>query len=132
MAIISGKNIKVRYGATPTAHKVTSLNIEDEAGEIDTTNSESGGYGEVDDAGIVGATVRLEGDYDVGAAPLVDLAPGNLIEPLTIYLNGLSSQPNYVFTSFRVIRCTTGAEVKGKVKFSLYGKSNGSFTRPTT
>ncbi len=132
MAIISGKNMKVRFGAGSATHKITALDIDDEAGEVETTNSESSGFYESEDSGIRMLTVRLDGDYDVGAAPLTNLAPGTTISTLVLYLNGTAGQPFYSIATFRILNAKVGGETKGKVKFSLMGKATGTFSRPTT
>jgi hypothetical protein len=132
MSIISGKNIKVRFGAGPTTHKITMLDINDDGGEIDTTNSESAGFYESEDSGISTLTVRMDGDYNVSGSPLVNFAPGSLVATVKLYLNGTAGQPFYDIPSFRVISVSLSGEVKGKIKFSITGKSNGTYTRPTS
>ncbi len=131
MASISAKNVRVRINGA--IHRIDTLEITDEAGELDTTDSESGGWGEVEDTGIQDSYVTFDGNYNVGGAPLVNFYPGALLTNVIVYLGTTLAEPKYTYAAFRVLSARVSSQTRGgKVRIQLRGKNHGIYTRPTT
>ena len=126
----SAKNAMVRIGGTPLA--VKSWNVDAKADEIDTTNTEGGGFY----SGLIGiqsAEVTMEFDVDSLASPYnnpPNLGPGETTE-VKLYWDGLAG-PFWYFPKLLIFGAPNKANVKEAVGMSIRGKGNGIYGFPTT
>ncbi len=130
-----------------------SVNMKSE--DIDATNFEGGGFEEwvtfVGQAGVglgldgvgsaapanrtvVGCDLSAEAFWDAANNPLsgagvLKLLPGTQIANVVFYVNN-SQVKSWLFPFVKVSTATVDAEVKGGVKFSFTGKSDGRFSVP--
>lgn len=117
---------------------VTNWELTITAQEEDTTSSCSAGYEEFE-YGVTGAQFTLDADWDITKNIHSDppnLVPGDVIDTLKLYVHsdsgtGLEDGPYYSFAAgVGSIRITTPA--KGKVTYSISGRSRGAITYPTS
>jgi hypothetical protein len=136
-AFKSAKGMVVKVGnpsTTPTVNiPVKSCNIEYTAQEIDTSNSESGGYTSRI-AGFYDAKITLELDWDSGnGTPFgtpYNLDPGAQVS-IYIYPGGTAGA-SWQFPIAQVLTAPSKLEVKSAVGGSITLGNFGQFTKPTT
>ncbi len=130
-----------------------SVNMKSE--DIDATNFEGGGFEEwvsyVGGAGVgnglnvnagalpadrtvVGCDVSAEAFWDAAKNPIssigvLGILPGTRVSAVTFYVN-FAISVYWFFPRVKISTVTVDAEVKGGVKFSFTGKSDGPFTVP--
>lgn len=125
----SAKNAMVRINGVTLA--VKSWNVDAKADEIDTTNTEGGGFYE-GITGIESAEVTLELDVDSLVNPYdnpPNLGPGQVTE-VKLYWNGLLG-PFWYFPKLLIFGAPNKANVKEAVGLSIRGKGNGIFGYPS-
>lgn len=129
----SGKNSRVVVGGTTLNQSRFDVTLNGD--DLDTTNFESGGYGE----GILGiqeCDASFGGDWDAGDNPIdangdpPGLYPRDDLADLQLYQN-VTDATYWDFGYFRIRSARNGSEVRGKVSFECSGKSQGIFVLPT-
>lgn len=130
---MTGVNIKVRYGpdiANLLTLRVRKVDVDDAVGEIDETDSESGGYGECDETGVAQADVTLEGF--TRSADLAPLKRGDLLLNVLIAWDGNVAVPvvnkRDLFTKLKILSCQRTGETRGgSIVYTLRCKSSGTY-----
>lgn len=137
MAFKSAKFVRFRIGSA--IYRFMNVTYDDEAGVIDTTNSESDGYFETEDSGHQKLVINLSGGYDYGAGPVAALTPGALVSSVKLYLyapdaGSLPATPDYTCATMRV-QSNRGrgdtSSPQAKVELDVSLVSHGPYTRPT-
>lgn len=123
---ISGKYFKARLGNT-IVYGMTRGEIDDGGDELDATDAESGGFGEVD-IGVYQASITLSGTCKVGngIGPFPKLRRGTFLTNLKVYARGTQGSYWNVGNAL-VLRCRQSGETRGRVEFSADCKTNGSY-----
>ncbi len=127
---MTGRGIRLRYGASPTAFKIDRVTVREITGEIDDTHSEAGGFGVITDNGIFEAEVSFEGNLLASdGAPIVVSA---LLQDVYIIYDNNVTPPytinkRHYFTLLKVLEVTWAGETRGRVRYSYRCKSSGSY-----
>lgn len=127
MGYHSGKEGKVRIGSTDLC--VVDWELDEEAEEIDVTNTCSGG-----DEEFIGGTVRTTGTctaiWDDTALPNAN--PPNVNAGQTVTAQFFLGSSGKKFSgSFFIRRVRYRSQVKGRVEYSFEGKFTGTVTKPS-
>lgn len=126
---MTGVNIKCRFngGVIMRVRKVT---VDEDAGEIDETDGESGGFGECDDSGVTQADVTFEGFVRSadGAPPNV----GDLLSNVLIAWDGNVAAPvvnkRHLFSKLKIMKVQRTGECRGgSIMYTLNCKSSSSY-----
>lgn len=125
---MTGYNIKVRVGSL--VFRVSKVTISGSVGEIDETDSESGGYSDVDESGIASADVTLEGW--VRAADGAPPVEGQLLTNVLIAWDGSIAVPTvnkrHYFPKLKILTSEHTGEVRGgSISYTLTCKSSGVY-----
>lgn len=123
---MTGVNIKCRFGAS--IQRIRKVTVKGAVGEIDETDSESGGYGDCDDTGVNQADVILE-----GYVRLADGAPpqhGDLISNVLVAWDGNVAVPvvnkRDFFPKLKILDAEKIGETRGgSITYTLTCKSSG-------
>lgn len=130
---MTGYNIKVRFGYGGSAGlimRVRKVSTDGDVGEIDETDSESGGYGDCDDSGVAQRSVTFEGFVRAAdAAPPVE---GDLLTNVLIAWDGNVAAPNVnkreFFNKLKILKAARDGEVRGgSISYTLTCKSSGPY-----
>jgi hypothetical protein len=132
----AGKTSRVLVGTSPLTFASWKSTVTGE--DYPTVNFES--YNVADDQtydeGIIGpisADIQFGGDYDAGDNPYDDppgLFPRDDLADVAFYTSRLDAV-NWDFPFVRLRSADNGAEIRGKVTFSVSGKSQGRFLYPS-
>lgn len=127
---LSAKNAQVRTGAATTLESV-EWSVADEAGEIDDTSFEDGGYGSLT-TGVRQATVNIKGFWNATAnqhtTPL-NIYAGSTLTTNKLYLNSTTGK-YWDFPTLVILSVNEVAAVRDGIRFDFTAKSKGSYTAP--
>lgn len=128
MAAISGKNGKVVYGSTTLC--VRSWKGSHVAAFLDGTSTCSGGKREFV-PGLEHFEFTIEADWDATTHPF-GTTPANLKANQTVnvdlYVDASTSNPTVDMPTAAIEKVDIDSSVEGLVKYTISGKSSGSFT----
>ena len=127
----SAKNAKVRT-ATATVLEAVEWSVTDEAGEIDDTSFEDGGYGSRN-TGIRDATVSIKGFWNVTAnqhASPLNLYSGVTLTTTKCYLNDTTGK-YWDFPLLVILSVNEVAAVRDGIRYDFTAKNDGVYTPPT-
>src|SRR5262245_44747181 len=109
---MTGVNIKCRFNGGAVM-RIRKVDTDEDAGEIDETDSESGGFGECDDSGVVQTDVVFDG-Y-VRRTDLTPPAVGDLLLNVLIAWDGNVAQPNpnfrHLFPRLKILKATKTGQI---------------------
>lgn len=88
MSFRSGKSGRFTYGVSGSK-KIKSWHVETPNALQETTNGESGGYGEFI-AGINDLRFEVMFDYDVSSTPFVDFVPGSTLSSVSLFVTQIT------------------------------------------
>lgn len=126
---MTGKNIKCRFNGG-VIMRIRRVDVDEDAGDVDETDSESGGFGDHDDSGVVEADVVLEG-YVRSA----DLAPpnvGDLLVNVLVAWDGNVAAPvvnkRHFFPKLKIHKVRRTGQTRGEsITYTLTCKTSGPY-----
>ncbi len=127
---MTGINVKGRFGSGPSIIRFARVTCDGSAGEVDETDSESGGYGECDESGVVQQNITMEGWIrSADGAPWYE---GQLVTDLLICWDGNVAAPvvnkRHFFPKAKVLSFQVkGGARDGSVAFTASLKSSGPY-----
>lgn len=127
---ISAKNAKIKANSS-TVLEAAEWSVTDEAGEIDDTSFEDGGYGSLT-TGIIQATVNVKAFWNPTSnqhtSPL-NIFSGSVLTTNKFYLNDTTGKywdfPRLVITSVNET-----AVVREGIRYEFTAKTDGTYTPP--
>ncbi len=129
---MTGKNLKIRYGAGPTTLRVFEATILEEVGEVDETDGESGGYGERADTGVQECSITFKANWRAadGAPPLA----GDVLADVLVAWDGNTVVPvvnkRHLFTYVKILSAERTGQTRGKIEVTYTAKSSGPYKLP--
>lgn len=132
LAAKSAKNAQIRYdpSSTNTAVTAKSWTVTPEQDEIDTSNTEGGGFYEYV-GGLQKLGFNVEFDYDSAALLFARITVGLNTNGVRFYLNGTGGSAYWVLPQFYTKTIPMVANVKETIKGTWTGDANGTFTIPS-
>lgn len=129
MATYSGKNARVRIGGA-TFLCAVKWSVSAKVDELDTTCFENSGFATYI-GGIHEADVSIEGNWENN----IHANPPNIGPNATLALELFIDATNlagvkFTFPALLVTNCTVDVEVRGIVKYTITGKTVGSYSFP--
>jgi len=123
---MTGVNIKVRFNVA--VQRVRKVTVKGSVGEIDETDSESGGFGDCDESGVDQADVIFEGYIRSADGP--PPRHGDLLTNVLIAWDGNVAAPvvnkRDLFTKLKILEAERTGETRGgSVLYTLTCKSSG-------
>ena len=128
---ISAKNAQIRTAGS-TVLEGAEWSVVDDAGEIDDTSFEDGGYGSLE-TGVRQATVSIKGFWHPTAnqhtSPL-NIYSGATLTTTKLYLNSTTGK-YWDFPILKILTVNEVAAVRGGIQYDFTAKSDGVYTPPT-
>lgn len=123
---MTGVNIKVRFGAN--VQRVRKVTVKGSVGEIDETDSESGGFGDCDESGVEQADVVFEGYIRSADGP--PPKQGDLLANVLVAWDGNVAAPvankRDLFAKLKILDAERTGETRGgSITYTLTCKSSG-------
>lgn len=125
---MTGVNIKCRFDAA--IQRIRKVTVKESVGEIDETDSESGGFGDCDESGVNQADVIFEGYIrSADGAPPVR---GALLTNVLVAWDGNVGAPvvnkRHLFPKLKILDAEKIGETRGgSITYTLTCKSSGTY-----
>lgn len=120
MAKVAGKNIALKLGAVPTEKAVTDVNMDQQADEIDVTDSMSAGDSKEYLSGLVNRSISFGAWFKDDDADPLDVGDTSAFE---LVLGAKKYSGNLVITKANV-----SAQMSDAVKYSYTARISGAVT----
>lgn len=120
MAKVAGKNIALKLGAVPTEKAVTDVNMDQQADEIDVTDSMSAGDSKEYLSGLVNRSISFGAWFKDDDADPLDVGDTSAFE---LVLGAKKYSGNLVITQANV-----SAQMSDAVKYSYTARISGAVT----
>lgn len=131
MAQLSGKNVKIRYGASSaTILRCVGGTVTPTVDNHDITNGESAGVAEPL-PGVLEVMVDLEADYYYSASngPYATLMPGTVVTGTKLYVDG-TSNAYWDIPYLLVVSAPMEWRARGKITIRFRGQGYGTVVAP--